>query len=131
MSFFADLRTALLQLPAVSAIVGAGSSARIWNGWARTYATPCVVMDLDSAEDQNDLSGTAGGVIGEGTLTCRADTSDQADALRTAVRGGMAGYSGAFTLIFDDTTYTNTPRGDGSTAHWFDRILSFTAIWTE
>lgn len=131
MSFFKDLRAALLSLPAVTAIVGSGASARVWNGWDRAHSSPCLIMDLDDAEEQNDLTGTGSGVIGEGTLTCRADTRDGADALRSAVKADLAGYSGAFELVIDTTTFSETPKGDGSTAHWYDHILSFTAIWTE
>lgn len=127
MSFFADLKAALTANAAVSAIVG----TRIWNGWDRAHTSPCVIMDLDNEDDQNYLeTGTGEGVIGEITLTCRGDTDAAAYALKEAVRTAMAGYTGAFDLVVDSTTRSLTPKNEGSTAHWYDYLLSCTVIRT-
>lgn len=131
MSLFVDLRNALLALPAVTAIVGTGASAKIWNSWPRTYAIPCIVMDIDSEDENNDLSGKGGLITASVTVTCRAATHDASDALQAAVRHGLAGYSGTFDAILDSTVHSETPKADGSTEHWYDHVCDFTMLWQE
>lgn len=127
-----DIRDALLALPAVTAIVGSGATARVWSDWQRTYTAPCIIVELDKEEEQNDLTGRAGGlIVADVTLTCRAATSDVSDTLRDAVRAGLSGYSGAFDAILDDTQNAAVPKDDGSDLHWYDNVMSFTMLWQE
>jgi hypothetical protein len=132
MNLFTDLRTALLAMPAVAAIVGSGATAKVWNGWQRIYATPCIVIDLDGDAEQNDLSGSSAGLlISEVTITCRTDDDDATHALWLAVRAGLRGYRGTFDAILDDTAQSTPAKSDGSTGHWYDRVMSFTVMRTE
>ena len=132
MNFFENIRSAILSLPAVTAIVGEKTKARIWNSWQRTYATPCVIIEIDTEEEQNYLdTGKGDGIIAAVTLTCRADTHDVSDALQTALRHGMAGYHGYFDLVINSTAHSEAEPGDGSTSHWYDHVLDCTAIWSE
>jgi hypothetical protein len=127
-------------MPAVTAIVGSDTTtARIWNSWQRvtgTSAYPCLVMDIDGEEEQNDLQALPDLVIAEVTITCRASTHDDSDALQSAVKSngttpgtGLAGYAGSFQAILDRTTHSEAVKGDGSTAHWYDHIMTFTILW--
>ena len=127
-----DIRDALLALPAVTAIVGSGATARIWSDWQRTYTVPCIIIDIDKEEEQNDLTGKAGGlVVADVTLTCRESTETLREVLRQAVRSGLSGYSGTFDGILDDTQNAAVPKDDGSDGHWYDAVMSFTMLWQE
>lgn len=140
MNIFSQVKSALLAMPAVTAIVGASSSsARIWNSWQRVTganAYPCVVLDIDSEEEQNDLLARPGLVIASVTITCRDNTHDGSDALQAAVRSngtspgtGLAGYTGSFDAILESTAHSETPKDDGSTGHWYDHIMTFTMLY--
>ncbi|MGA2035876.1 MAG: hypothetical protein ABSG68_26815 [Thermoguttaceae bacterium] len=137
MNLFISLKSALLSIPAVAAIVASDAhapdptTARIWNSWERKNAYPCIIMDIDREAEQNDLSGRGDLIIAEVTVTCRDNTHDGSDALQQAVRAGLAGYSGDFQAVLDDTTHAEPPKGDGSTAHWYDHVMSFTMFWNE
>lgn len=138
MNIFEDLRTALLGMSAVTALVGSGSSARIWNSWPRTYTVPCIVIDVDQETPANDLSGKGGLVFAAVVVTCRDDDQSDSHALAEAVRlngtnpgTGLAGYSGTFDAILDNGQHAEVPKGDGSTAYWYDHVLDCTLIWSE
>lgn len=131
MNLFTDLRNALLALPAVTAIVGSGASAKIWNSWPRTYEVSCIVMDIDSEEENNCIDGKGGLITASVTVTCRAATHDASDALQEAVRHGLAGYSGTFEAVLDSTVHSETPKADGSTEHWYDHVMDFSMLWLE
>ena len=134
MNIFIDLKTALLSLPAVTAIVGDDSAtpARVWNSWPRTYADPCLVMDVDDEAENPCLDTGVGNLVAaEVTVTCRADTHDASDALAAAVKAGLGGWSGTFQAILEHTAHSETPKGDGSTGHWYDHVQSWTLQWNE
>ncbi len=138
-NIFIDLKAALLTMPAVTALVGSVSAtARVWNSWQRVNAYPCIVMDIDREVEQNDLSGLPDLIVAEVTITCRDNTHDGSDALQQAVRNngtnpgtGLAGYSGTFQAILDDTVHAEVPKNDGSGAHWYDHVMTFTILWNE
>lgn len=130
MDLYTAIRTVLLADTDVTAIVGASSAARIWSCWPRTYTVPALVIEDDSDELQNDLSGHSGMTISQVTITCRADTAAAAQALLNAVKG-IAGHAGTFDLVIDSIAASNTPKGDGSDTHWYDRLLSCTVLVTE
>jgi hypothetical protein len=131
MNLTTEISTALLAAPAVTALVGSdATSARIWNGWERVNACPCIVIEVDDDEEQNDLRGKSDLTISTPTITCRADTDTEAQALWKAVRATLAAYhANGLDLILDDTARSNTPKSEGSTAHWYDRVMSYTALW--
>jgi hypothetical protein len=84
MSLEGDIRTALLDMSAVTTLVGTGDSARI-----RPYVLDDsddkteehIVVEVDREEKANDLSGVGGLEFATVTLSCRAITAAQADAL--------------------------------------------------
>ena len=131
MNLFVDLKAALMNVPAIVSLVGGSTTPRIWNSWARTYPTPCIVMDIDRESENNDLSGKGGLITADVTVTCRTDTHDTSDELQELVRSALAGYSGTFEAILDDTTHAEIEKNDGSTGHWYDHVMSFTMLWLE
>jgi hypothetical protein len=132
-SFKTDLRTAILNIPAVVAIVGEGTIGHVWDGWPRTTACPCIVMELDDEEEQNYLdTGKGTGQVGSLVLTCRAETPEQADSLRTALRSGLVGlHSTTFDLVINSIAESQVEKQDSSVGHYYDRVFDCTAIWTE
>jgi hypothetical protein len=129
MNLYTEVRAALLASSPVAAIVGSGTSAKVWSRWPRTYSTPCIVMEVDGDEEQNDLLGQSDLMISDVTITCRADTSNGARSLWEAVRAVLLGYSGTFDAIIDSTADSQTPRGEGSEDQFCDRVMSCTMIW--
>jgi len=126
-----EISTALLAAADVTALVGSDpATTRIWNGWERVNAYPCIVIEVDSDDEQNDLRGKADLVISEVAVTCRANTDSESLTLWQAVRAALAGYSGGgLDLVLDDTAHSATPKAEGSMAHWYDRVMSYTAMW--
>lgn len=110
------------------------SGGQIWSYWPRTYATPCIVVEVDKDDEQTDLSGKApsGMMISEITITCRAGDPGgglASWAVWAAVKAALAGQSiGGMDYILDDTADSATPKSEGSTDHWYDRVMSFTTI---
>jgi hypothetical protein len=132
MDLFTALRTVLLDTNSVTAIVGAADAARIWNSWPRTYDVPCLVLDVDREDEQNDLSGHSGLTIAEVAITARGNTHDQSDALCNTVKPVLCGYAGGtFDAILDHVVHSETPKMDGSTGHWYDHVMGFTMLWNE
>jgi hypothetical protein len=133
------IQDALLTMDAVTALVGDDPlSARMWANWERVNAYPCIIVEIDREDPQNDLQGRGGLVVAEVTITCRAETCVGAVALREAVKlngtdpgTGLAGYSGDFDAVLDGTASAAAPKGDGSTAHWYDQVMSFTVLYQE
>lgn len=113
------------------------AGGKIWSYWPRTYATPCIVVEVDRDEEQNDLSGKApsGMLISDLTITCRASDpggGPQAWALWNAVRNALAGQTiGGIDFVLDDTADSDAPKSEGSTDHWYDRVMSFTVLRSE
>ena len=122
MDIFTEIKSALLGMPAVTALVGGTNSetVRIWNSWQRVNgrgSEPCIIMDSDDEVDENDLSGSGGLVIAEMTVTCRANSHAQSEALCQAVKlngtapgTGLAGYPGTFDAICNNTQHVRRPR---------------------
>jgi hypothetical protein len=134
MNLYTAIRNALLGLSTVTggaAGVGSGPSARIWNQWPRTYQTPCIVMEIDDEAENNDLSGKGEIKSVALVLTCRTSVDSSSQTLSQAVRNGLAGYHGTFDAILDDTAHAAVPKSEGSTDHWYDRVMSFTVLMSE
>lgn len=130
MNLKTEIQNVLLADATVTAITGANTSARIWASWPRTDEAKCVVVETDEDTDQNDLRGLSDMTISVVTVTCRESTDALAHALWSAVRDCLAGYSGTFEAILDGTDHSTTPKSDGSTGHWYDRIMTFTILWS-
>ena len=129
MNIFVSLRAALLAMPAVSSLVG---GTRVWNTWPRTYAGPCVIMEVDSEDETPHLGGQGELVIATVVLTCRADMESQSHTLQEAVRSGLAHYAGAdFDVVIESTTRSAVPKAEGSTDHWYDNVIDCTFLWSE
>lgn len=133
-----NLYTALRAiLAADTATQTALSGGQVWSYWPRTYATPCIVIEVDRDEEQNQLTGaSASGMLQSTvTLTCRASDPNggpQAWSLWSAVRHALHGKTIAgIDYILDDTVDSATPKEDGSTDHWYDRIMSFSVTRME
>lgn len=143
MSLHTQLLTLLKTLPAVTAIVGTGSNARIrCEGFQlRDGASgrAAILIEVDRQMHLNDLQGRGGLVVGEITITCRAATRAESDALAEAVRSngtnpgtGLAGYaSAALDLVVDDNVHSWVPKGDGSEDGWYDTLITLTPIYPE
>ena len=139
LELFTEIRSALLSIPAVAALVGGDgdtAKAKIWNSWQRVNAYPCIVIEVDGDDENNTLDGTGDLVNSDVVLTCRDLTAEGSKALRDAVRGtpaapGLAGWSGTFEAVLEHTVRSATPTGDGSKAHWYDNVMSFTVQWSD
>lgn len=134
MNFFTELRTLMLATPGIATLIGGtGTGARIWNSWPRTYATPCIVIDIDQEDLQNDLTGHSDLTIAQITITCRGDSHMASDAVSDAVKA-LAGYgttSSTFQMVWDSIVHSDTPKEDGSTGHFYDHVMDGVAIWPE
>ena len=132
MNLYQEVRTVLAAEDKITAIVGAGVNTRIWSRWPRTYNTPCIVMEIDEDAENPDLAtGTGDLIISAVTITCRADTSNGARALWALVRSLLAGYAGVFDAVLDSTGDAEVPKAEGSTEHWYDRVMDFTMFRSE
>jgi hypothetical protein len=113
--------------PTQTALAG----GQIWSYWPRTYTTPCIVIEIDKEDEQNQLTGASdsGMLISPVTITCRAGDpggGPAAYALWLAVRNVLSGKTIAgIDYILDDTADSATPKSDGSTDHWYDKVMSF------
>ena len=144
MSIEGDLRTALLDMSAVTDLVGTGDSARI-----RPYrlhesddrTEEHIVIEVDSEDRENDLTGKAGLVLASVNISCRAMTRTLANALAEAVRvngtnpgTGLAGYTGsgtAFDSWLEDETPSMTRWDDASDRVWHTVEQSYMVQYTE
>ena len=132
-----QIRTLLLAAPAVTAIVGAGTAARIRGDYFQKLdgtaaGLEAVLIEVDSQEEQNDLSGQSGLAVGQITLTCRAASRQAASDLAQAVRGRLAGYaSPVLDLVLDSRSDAWTAKTDASEDGWYDSILTFTPIYAD
>jgi hypothetical protein len=138
----ADIRTALLAMNAVTAIVGTGDSARIYPDVFDENCTtlPAILVEVDSEDPQNDIDGRGGLRIGLATLTCRATTRQGSRALAEAVLGnganphaGLRCYAGSGWDI--DTTNSlvtaAVPKGMGTQTYYWDTVIEFGTSATE
>ena len=132
MSLSGDIRTALLAMNAVTALVGTGAAARIRPDRLDDRDDKNeehVIIEIDRMTPQNDLTGTGGLTYAEVNISCRAATRTQVDALATAVKRnrtdpgtGLAGYGGsgtAFHAVLEDEVDSETSREDGSQWTWY------------
>lgn len=130
-----SLRAALKSMTAVTAIV----SDRIWDEWFRTATVPAIVFEIDTENPANDLSGRGGLVYADVNIICRAATRAASRTLAEAVRtngsispgSGLAGYSGDFDAVLEDTQPAAVPKAEGSNAYWYDTNMSFSVSWEE
>jgi hypothetical protein len=139
MSLESDIRSALLDMSAVTTLVGSGSSARIRSdALYPTDTLPAIVIEVDGYEHSNDLTGFGGLVFAKVVLTCRASTRDGAWTLAEAVRRngtspgtGLAGYSGAFDALLESQVAARVPKDDGSSGWWYDVVQDYTMSRSE
>lgn len=132
MSLSGDIRTALLAMNAVTALVGTGGAARIRPDRLDDRDDKDeehIIVEVDRKMPQNDLTGTGGLTYAEVNISCRAATRTQVDALAIAVKRngtdpgtGLAGYGGsgtAFHAVLEDEVDSETPREEGSQRAWY------------
>lgn len=139
---FTNLYTAIKAiLLADTPTQNALQDGKIWGAWPRTYATPCLVIEVDKDDEQNDLSGgsASGMLISSVTITCRGGDGEGsgdglADAwtLWSAVRAALRGKTiNGIDFVLDDTADSNMPKNEGSTLHWYDRVMSWSTTRME
>ena len=141
MSLEGDIRTALLNMSAVTALVGTGDDARIRPYSLRdadNQAAAHIIVEVGQDRPQNDLTGLGGLTYSDVNISCRATTPGNARALANAVKRngtspgtGLAGYSGTFDAVLESEEPTITRRGDNSQRDWHSVELSFTMSQTE
>ena len=130
-----ELSKALLGMTAVTGIV----VDRVWDEWFRSDTLPAIMFEIDSENRENDLGGRGGLVFADVSINCRADTRVASRALSEAVRtngdtspgSGLAGYSGEFDAVLEDTPPAAVPKSEGSNDYWYDTNMSFTMSWSE
>ena len=140
MTIEADLRTALLGMSAVTALVGTSYSARI-----RPYrlqqddsaASEHIVIETDTVDHLNTLDGLGGRIYADVTLRCVAPTLARANALAEAVRTngtnpgtGLAGYSGTvnghqFDAVLMDESVNFVPSDDGRDEGYYSVLAGY------
>ena len=144
MSLEGDIRTALLAMNAVTAIVGPGNTARI-----RPYqlddrddkTDEHIIVEVDFREPKNDITGIGGLTFADVNISCRAMTPTLANALADAVKRngtnpgtGLAGYGGsgtAFDSWLEDEVSGKTLWDDGSQRSWYTVEQSYRMCFTE
>lgn len=145
MTIEGDIRTALLNMSAVTALVGTGDSARI-----RSYRLASIddrecehiIIDVDSQPRENCLNGEGAFVNASVNVSCRAMTPAKARALATAAKtngtmpgSGLAWYGGsgtAFHSYLDDETPSQIGWMDGSRERtWYTVELSIVVQYSE
>jgi hypothetical protein len=146
MSLEGDIRTALLTMSEVTALVGTGDSARIRPEQlasidARTEEH--IIIEVDDQPRENTLDGTNGCFVNPSVnLSCRAMTRKAARALAAAVKlngtdpgTGLAFYGGsgtAFSSWVEDETPSTITWKDGSKERiWYTVELSLRVQYTE
>jgi hypothetical protein len=129
MNIIATVRTALLAVSPVTAIVGSGTSARIWGDWQRSETVPCIIIEVDAEDESPCLVGQEDLVTGSVVITCRADTGAAAHTLQEAVRAGLD--DSGLLISLESTARSATPKAEGSTEHWYDEVMDYTIQWTE
>jgi hypothetical protein len=133
------VRTALLSMDAVTALVGSGSAAKIRSDHPdEEDAPPLVILEVDE-DHLNDLDGLARRIMCAVTITCRGRTRKESRQVSEAVRvngtdpgTGLAGYHGTVseTVLdawLEDVVLATVSRDDGSKRRWYDVVMSFMA----
>ena len=146
MSVEADLRTYLLTLGTVTALVGTGDSARIrpdrlQQGDDETQ--PAIIVEVDNEKPLNTLDGKGGRRYADVTLRCRAQTKAEARSLAEAIRvngtdpgTGLAGYRGTisgtiYDAVLDDDQTSFGPAAEGSDQGYYDVFSNYVISWAE
>lgn len=132
MSLSGNIRTLLLTMNAVTALVGTGAAARIRPDRLDDRDDKDkqhIIIEVDRMDPQNDLTGTGGLTYADVNISCRAATRTQVDALATAVKRngttpgtGLAGYGDNQTQlnsVLEDEVDSETPREEGSQRAWY------------
>lgn len=132
MSLSGDIRTALLTMDAVTALVGTGDAARIRPDRLDDRDdkdADHIIVEIDRSVPQNDVSGLGGLTYSEVNISCRGPTRTRSDALGVAVKRngtdagtGLAGYGSnatAFHAVLEDEVDIEVPREDGSQRTWY------------
>jgi len=132
MNLVTTIRAILIAESDVTDIVDTGDDAKIWDAWPRTITAPLIVIENDGEAEDPELDGTVEWVTSEVTITCRAETSTEAHTLQRAVRSALAGLdTDDWSALLDYSTPASMPKKDGSTAHWYDQVMSFTFTFSE
>ena len=144
MSASGDIRTALLAMDAVTALVGTAAAARIRPDRLDDRDDKDeehIIIEIDRMDPQNDLTGLGGLTYAEVNISCRAATRSQVDVLATAVKRngtdpgtGLAGYGGsgtAFHAVLEDEVDSETPRSDGSQRAWYTVEQTYVMSYAE
>ena len=135
-----DIIAVLRGLSAVTALVGSGTSARIYEDNAPRETTAAhIIVEVDGDRSLNDLTGKGGLRISDVNLICRSASRVGADALAEAVRTngtnpgtGLAGYAGAtFDSVWEAVAAGRSPKGDASAGWWYDANVSLLVIASE
>ena len=144
MSLEGDIRTALLAMDAVTALVGTSHSARI-----RPYmlddrddkTEEHIIVEVDEQRPQNTIEGTGGLTYADVNISCRAMTPTQARALAVAVKRngttpgtGLAGYgssSTAFHSVLDGEVASRTLWAEDSQRAWYTVEQSYVMSFAE
>lgn len=136
MNIVTEMRTVLLADSGVTAIVGAGSDAQIWDSWPRKCSTSSatLIIELDEEVEEPELDGKVEWVTAEVSITCRSVSSSDAHGLQRAVRTALDGYSGTFDSNLNHSVPSQPERADGSggeSSHWYDYVMNWTATFSE
>lgn len=141
-----SLRTALLTMGAVTALVGTGADARIRPRFQQKEVIPAngsILIEVDDEVHLNDISGQGGREMTEITLTFRAPTRPASLALAEAARvngtdpgTGLAAYGATpidvrIDCWLEDSVTVATPKADGSDKVWWDTIHSYMTTQAE
>jgi fructose-specific component phosphotransferase system IIB-like protein len=129
------IRTALLSMSAVTALVGGGAAAHIRPD-VPDKDDPrdgeLILIEVDSEPRENTLDGKSAWVPADVTLVCRAPTRARSRALAEAVCDngtdpgtGLAGYNGSdWSAYLVSQSTTIGPDGKHPPT-WYDVYLSF------
>lgn len=144
MSIEGDLRTALLAMNAVTALVGTGDSARIRPYKLEESDDPeeeHIIIEVDDEDHLNALDAKGGRIMATVNISCRAMTIAEARALAEAVRmngtspgtglGPYGGSGAAFDSWLDSEAVSVLSFDDGSDRAWYTVEQSYTVTATE
>ena len=145
MSLEADIRSALLEMSAVTALTGSdATTARIRSDKldpSDDRTEEHIIIEVDSETTENTLEGVGGLPLCEVNISCRAMTRKAADALAAAVRvngtnpgTGLAGYGGSGTEFHSwlvSRTRTTTRWDDKSDRKWHSVEMDFRVQYSE
>lgn len=136
------VRTVLLTLSGVTALVGAGDDARIRpDVLDDDDSLPAIGIEVQADEERNSLDEDDTAGRADVAIVCRATTRrgsrDLAEAVRTNGATPAAGFSAwsgtaggmVLTPIYEDTVTGWTDADEGTGAGWYDTLVSFTVLW--